>query len=95
MRSKQKPKKLTLYGSDGREYIWLVKHESRGDLRKDTRLMEVTGYLNRWLGQTASSRQKNLQVKLSVNYASICTNEIEDDQSIGLFAFTFSQSSSM
>ena len=37
--SKQRPRKLTIYGSDGREYQFLLKgHE---DLRQDERVMQV------------------------------------------------------
>ena len=37
--SKQRPRKLTIYGSDGREYQFLLKgHE---DLRQDERVMQA------------------------------------------------------
>lgn len=62
MRSKQRPKRLTLRGSNGRDYAWLVKRESRGDLRKDARLMEVAGYVNGWIEKVEKARQKKLKV---------------------------------
>nr|CEL65695.1 TPA: phosphatidylinositol 3-and 4-kinase domain-containing protein, putative [Neospora caninum Liverpool] len=34
--SKQRPKKVTVVGSDGRTYAFLVKNERHGDLRKDS-----------------------------------------------------------
>ena len=44
--SKQRPRKLTIYGSDGREYQFLLKgHE---DLRQDERVMQVCAFLQRY-----------------------------------------------
>eukprot|EP00917_Polyrhabdina_sp_WS-2016_P002208 GHVP01004770.1.p1 GENE.GHVP01004770.1~~GHVP01004770.1.p1 ORF type:complete len:3102 (-),score=430.64 GHVP01004770.1:391-9696(-) len=51
LRSKQKPKKLTLIGSDGKTYVWLAKNESKGDLRKDTRMVEVAQGINTWVSK--------------------------------------------
>jgi phosphatidylinositol kinase/protein kinase (PI-3 family) len=62
MRSKQRPKKLLFKGSDGFDYPWLVKKESRGDLRKDARLMEVAGYVNEWMEKVEKIKEKNLKV---------------------------------
>ena len=42
--SLQKPKKITLLGSDGRRYAFLAK--PKDDLRKDARMMEVAGVAN-------------------------------------------------
>lgn len=47
MSSKEKPKKLTVYGSDGKKYNFLCKTERKGDLRKDARLMETNSLVNR------------------------------------------------
>ncbi len=47
MASKEKPKKLTAVGSDGRKYNFLCKMERKGDLRKDARLMETNSLVNR------------------------------------------------
>ncbi|CEM27483.1 unnamed protein product [Vitrella brassicaformis CCMP3155] len=46
MRSKQRPKRITMEASNGREYHWLVKQEEKGDLRKDSRIMEVAQLCN-------------------------------------------------
>lgn len=54
MSSKERPKKLTIVGTDGRRYAFLCKTERRGDLRKDARMMEVATLLNRLLGKDAS-----------------------------------------
>ena len=47
MSSKEKPKKLTVLGSDGVKYNFLCKQERKGDLRKDARLMETNALVNR------------------------------------------------
>lgn len=40
--SKQRPRKISILGSDGLDYAFLIKgHE---DLRQDERVMQVTGY---------------------------------------------------
>ena len=45
--SKQRPRKLTMVGSDGREYSFLLKgHE---DLRQDERVMQLLGLVNCFL----------------------------------------------
>eukprot|EP00762_Andalucia_godoyi_P003296 ANDGO_06658.mRNA.1 Serine/threonine-protein kinase TOR2 len=42
--SKQRPRKLTIFGSDGREHVFLLKgHE---DLRQDERVMQLFGLVN-------------------------------------------------
>ncbi|XP_053992424.1 uncharacterized protein LOC128883761 isoform X2 [Hylaeus volcanicus] len=73
MRSKQRPKKLLFKGSDGFDYPWLVKKESRGDLRKDARLMEVAGYVNEWMEKVEKIKEKNLKIQ---RYSVIPLNEI-------------------
>lgn len=41
--SKQRPRKLTIHGSDGNDYAFLLKgHE---DLRQDERVMQVCIYM--------------------------------------------------
>ena len=44
MASKQRPRRLAVMGSDGREYVFLLKgHE---DLRQDERAMQLFGLVN-------------------------------------------------
>lgn len=44
MTSKQRPRKITLRGSDGQDYVFLLKgHE---DLRQDERVMQLFGLVN-------------------------------------------------
>ena len=52
--SLQKPKKIALRGTDGREYAMLCK--PKDDLRKDGRLMEFTAIVNRCLKRDVDSR---------------------------------------
>lgn len=49
MNSKEKPKRIRVQGSDGRDYYFLCKREQHGDLRKDARMMEFNTMINRLL----------------------------------------------
>ncbi|KAJ9583306.1 hypothetical protein L9F63_022360, partial [Diploptera punctata] len=59
--SQQKPRKITIVGSDGKEYYLLCK--SRDDLRKDFRYMEFCNVVNSYLAKDEESRQRNLQIR--------------------------------
>ena len=61
MASLQKPKKLTVLGSDGETYSFLCK--PKDDLRKDLRMMEFTTMLNRMLSRDPSSRKRRLYLR--------------------------------
>ncbi|GJQ08825.1 hypothetical protein GpartN1_g616.t1 [Galdieria partita] len=59
--SKQRPRRLVVYGSDGREHTFLLKgHE---DLRQDERVMQLFGLVNELLSQNASTNSKALMIK--------------------------------
>ncbi|KAF4581337.1 phosphatidylinositol kinase- protein kinase tor1 [Pleurotus pulmonarius] len=59
--SKQRPRKLSLIGSDGKEYNYLLKgHE---DLRQDERVMQLLGLVNTLLSVDTDSFQRRLHVK--------------------------------
>jgi hypothetical protein len=45
--SKERPKKITFLGSDGNPYSFLCKREQKGDIRKNSRIMEFFTVLNR------------------------------------------------
>mmetsp|Transcript_49692 Transcript_49692/g.89243 ORF Transcript_49692/g.89243 Transcript_49692/m.89243 type:complete len:2221 (+) Transcript_49692:337-6999(+) len=62
-RTKEKPKKLTFIGSDGRHYPFLCKAERRGDLRKDSRMMEFSVMVNQLLAKNPDARRRNLEVR--------------------------------
>ncbi|KAK4982063.1 serine/threonine-protein kinase M1 [Elasticomyces elasticus] len=59
--SLQRPRKLTIRGSDGHTYGLLCK--PKDDLRKDQRLMEFNGLINRALKKDAESSKRRLYIK--------------------------------
>ncbi|KFG28196.1 FATC domain-containing protein [Toxoplasma gondii p89] len=61
--SKQRPKKVTVVGSDGRTYSFLVKNERHGDLRKDSRTMDLAENVNVLLAHDPACRAKNLRLR--------------------------------
>jgi serine/threonine-protein kinase ATR len=70
MTSLQKPRKITVTGSDSKLYMFLLK--PKDDLRKDARLMEFNGLINMLLKRDAESRRRNLLVR---TYAVVPLNE--------------------
>ena len=67
--SLQKPKKITVVGSDGKEYPLLIKEDT---LRKDARIMEVEQITNKLLNRDPESRKRSLRIR---TYAVIPLNE--------------------
>eukprot|EP01134_Creolimax_fragrantissima_P003020 CFRG3020T1 len=67
--SLQKPKKLTIIGSDGREYVFLCK--PKDDLRTDSRVMEFFSMINKLLRRDAIARRQNLLIR---TYAVVVLN---------------------
>ncbi|CAG9094608.1 unnamed protein product [Plutella xylostella] len=59
--SLQKPRKVTLRGSDGKAYIIMLK--PRDDLRKDYRLMEFNAVVNRFLQDAPDTRKRRLYIR--------------------------------
>ncbi|KAF8668205.1 Atypical PIKK FRAP protein kinase [Rhizoctonia solani] len=59
--SKQRPRRMTIYGSDGREYQFGLKgHE---DLRQDERAMQLFGLVNTLLSQDPDSFKRALHIQ--------------------------------
>jgi phosphatidylinositol kinase/protein kinase (PI-3 family) len=59
--SKQRPRKITLRGSDGQDYVFLLKgHE---DLRQDDRVMQVFGLVNALLIRDPQTRKHDLKIQ--------------------------------
>ena len=59
--SKQHPRKMHMYGSDGREYIFLLKgHE---DMRQDERVMQFFGLVNTLLSIDPQTSKKDLWIR--------------------------------
>ncbi|PPJ56780.1 hypothetical protein CBER1_05957 [Cercospora berteroae] len=59
--SLQRPRKITVRGSDGKLYGLLCK--PKDDLRKDQRLMEFNGIINRALKRNTESSKRRLYIK--------------------------------
>ncbi|KAL6013161.1 hypothetical protein ACLOJK_003653 [Asimina triloba] len=59
--SKQRPRKLTIHGSDGDDYTFLLKgHE---DLRQDERVMQLFGLVNTLLENSRKTSEKDLSIQ--------------------------------
>lgn len=59
--SKQRPRRLTIKGSDGREYQYIVKgHE---DIRQDERVMQLFGLVNTLLSMDPESYKRHLNIQ--------------------------------
>ncbi|KAG2194555.1 hypothetical protein INT47_006514 [Mucor saturninus] len=61
MYSLQKPKRITIQGSDGKKYRFLVKTDD--DLRKDARTMEFNYAINSFLKKNPKSRDNELYIR--------------------------------
>lgn len=70
MSSLQKPRKISIIGSDGKNYAFLCK--PKDDLRKDARLMEFDSMINKLLQANSDSRKRHLLVR---TYAVVTLNE--------------------
>ncbi|XP_062176298.1 serine/threonine-protein kinase TOR isoform X2 [Alnus glutinosa] len=59
--SKQRPRKLTIHGSDGKDHAFLLKgHE---DLRQDERVMQLFGLVNTLLKNSRETEEKDLYIE--------------------------------
>jgi FKBP12-rapamycin complex-associated protein len=59
--SKQRPRKLSIFGSDGLEYVFLLKgHE---DLRQDERVMQIFGLVNNLLLRNHETARLDLAIQ--------------------------------
>jgi FKBP12-rapamycin complex-associated protein len=59
--SKQRPRKITLRGSDGQNYVFLLKgHE---DLRQDERVMQLFGLVNALLARDRQTKKHDLNIQ--------------------------------
>jgi serine/threonine-protein kinase ATR len=70
LNSLQKPRRLTIRGSDGNTYKVLAK--PKDDLRKDQRLMEFNNMINRFLKRDVDAAKRRLYIR---TYAVIPMNE--------------------
>ncbi|CAH0725575.1 unnamed protein product, partial [Brenthis ino] len=61
IKSKQRPRRLTIQGSDGKQYMFLLKgHE---DLRQDERVMQLFGLVNTLLQADPSTNRHDLAIQ--------------------------------
>ena len=61
MTSKQRPRKITLRGNDGNDYVFLLKgHE---DIRQDERVMQLFGLVNALLLRDHQTRKHDLKIQ--------------------------------
>jgi serine/threonine-protein kinase mTOR len=61
IQSKQRPRKITLRGNDGYDYVFLLKgHE---DLRQDERVMQLFGLVNALLIRDPQTRKHDLKIQ--------------------------------
>ncbi|XP_076757525.1 serine/threonine-protein kinase ATR [Xylocopa sonorina] len=70
MPSLQRPRRITLKGSDGKKYLFMCK--PKDDLRKDFRLMEFNAIVNKYLQNDPESRQRRLYIR---TYSVVPLNE--------------------
>lgn len=61
MSSLQRPRKISVIGSDANVYGFLCK--PKDDLRKDARLMEFNSMINKLLKKDSDSRQRKLKIR--------------------------------
>ena len=59
--SKQRPRRLSVTGSDGKEYQFLLK--GREDLRQDERVMQLFGLVNNLLSVDTASFKRRLHIQ--------------------------------
>ena len=61
LKSLAKPRKIILYGSDEKQYMFLCKPVD--DLRKDARMMEFSAMVNRLLKKDLETRRRDLRIR--------------------------------
>ncbi len=61
--SKAKPKKITIKGSDGKARWFLLKHEDKNDMRKESRIMAIIEFVNELLKNDPRSKYLNLDIQ--------------------------------
>lgn len=62
IKSKQRPRKLTVHGEDGNQYVFFIKgHE---DLRQDERAMQLFGLVNALLYYDRQTQNDDLDIQV-------------------------------
>jgi serine/threonine-protein kinase ATR len=52
------PKRITCRGTDGENYMFLLKQEKCGDMRKEGRVMEICELVNRLISTHPEGKKK-------------------------------------
>ena len=61
LKTKQRPRRITIVGSDGKNYNFLLKgHE---DLRQDERVMQLFGLVNTLLSNNPKTARAGLRIQ--------------------------------
>ena len=63
LKSKERPRRLSILASDGVLYWFLMKKEEKGDLRKDSRLMDICNVVNRLFTKDPEARRRGLRLR--------------------------------
>ena len=63
MQSKEKPKKITIKGSNGVDYIFLLKYDKQNDLRKEARFIDFCSLVNKMLESDTEARNSALKLR--------------------------------
>jgi len=63
MNSKEKPKKITILGTNSQKYNFLLKCDKASDLRKEQRFIEFAVFCNKMLNQDSNARQRGLRLR--------------------------------
>mmetsp|Transcript_114598 Transcript_114598/g.159095 ORF Transcript_114598/g.159095 Transcript_114598/m.159095 type:complete len:121 (+) Transcript_114598:881-1243(+) len=61
--SKEKPKKISIIGSDKHVYNFLLKCDKYGDLRKEQRFIDFCVLCNKMLENDSEARKRNLRLR--------------------------------
>jgi phosphatidylinositol kinase/protein kinase (PI-3 family) len=63
MSSKEKPKKITILGTNQQKYNFLLKCDKQSDLRKEQRFIDFAMFCNKMLNQDSNARQRGLRLR--------------------------------
>ena len=62
MGSKERPKKITLIGSDSKVYWFVLKMDTNGDMRKEARFVSFANMVNTMMENSPKTKAKSLKL---------------------------------
>lgn len=62
MKSKERPKKITMIGSDNKKYYFVVKKDNAGDMRKEARVIIAANMVNVMMKSVPETHKKAVQL---------------------------------